>query len=95
MKRSAFTWKDILAVLLGLSALAGLVVMFNSEAKVVLHNVSTPDVVLAQFNSQVLPGIKKYSLAIGAILLAVSISYILLGAQEDISTTLDEPDSKK
>ena len=95
MKRCDLTWKDIVAVLLGLSALAGLVIMFNSEAKVVLHNVATPDVVLAQFNAQVLPGIKKYSLAIGAILLVVSISYILLGAQEDISTALDEQDLKK
>ena len=95
MKRSELTWKDIVAVLLGLSALVGLVIMFNSEAKVVLHNVANPTVVLEQFNAQVLPGIKKYSLAIGAILLAVSISYILLGAQEDISTTLDEQDLKK
>jgi len=84
MKRSELTWKDIVAILLGLAALAGLVVMFNSEAKVVLHSVASPDVVLEQFKVQVLPGIKKYSLAIGAILLAVSISYILLGAQEDI-----------
>jgi hypothetical protein len=95
MKRSELTWKDYLAVLLGFSALAGLVVMFNSEAKVVLHNVATPEVVLQQFNAQVLPSIKKYSLAIGAILLAVSISFVLLGAQEDISTTLDEQDLKK
>jgi hypothetical protein len=95
MKRSDVTWKDIVAVLLGVAALAGLVIMFNSEANVVLHNVSTPDVVLAQFNAHVLPSIKNYSLAIGAILLAVSISYILLGAQEDISTTLDEQDLKK
>ena len=95
MKRSELTWKDYLAVLLGLSALAGLVVMFNAEGNVVLHNVSTPDVILQQFKQSVLPGMKKYSLAIGAILVVVSISYILLGAQEDISTTLDEQDLKK
>jgi hypothetical protein len=95
MKRSELTWKDYLAVLLGFSALAGLVIMFNAEGKVVLHNVATPDVILDQFNHRVLPGIKKYSLAFGAILLAVSVSYILLGAQEDTSTTLDEQDLKK
>lgn len=95
MKRSELTWKDYLAVLLGLSALAGLVIMFNAEGNVVLHNVSTPTIVVDQFNHHVLPGIKKYSLAIGAILLAVSVSYILLGAQEDISTIVDEQDLKK
>jgi hypothetical protein len=95
MKRSELTWKDYLAVILGLSALAGLVVMFNAEANVQLHNATTPTAILQQFNAHVLPGIKKYSLAFGAILLVVGISLVLLGGQEDISTSLDEPGLKK
>ena len=95
MKCCDLTWKDYLAVLLGFSALAGLVVMFNAEGHVVLSNVTSNEAVRDQFKAQVLPGIIQYSLAIGAILLAVSISFVVLGAQEDISTTLDEQDLKK
>lgn len=89
-------WKDFLAVAIGLVALAGLVIMFNSEGSVVLQNAAgTPGQIVKDFNANILPAIQQYSLAIGAILFAVSISYILLGSQDDISTSPSEPDSKK
>ena len=96
MKRSELTWRDYFAVLIGLAALVGLVVMFNAEGNVVLQNAAAaPEVIHNEFNARVLPAIQKYSLAIGGLLLAASIAYILLGASEDISTTLDEQESKK
>lgn len=96
MKRSKITWRDILAVLIGLVALAGIVIMWNAEGGVVLEKAAAdPSVIVAEFNAHVLPGIQKYSMAIGGILLAISVAYILLGAEDDIETSLNEQELKK
>lgn len=96
-------WKDFLAVMIGLASAVGIYFMFNAEANIWLVKMVNnkpeallqPAEILSRFNSAVLPSIQKYSLAMGAILLVVSISYILLGSQDDISTSPSEPDSKK
>jgi hypothetical protein len=62
----------------------------------VLQNANgTPHQIVQEFNQKVIEGIKQYSMAIGAILLTVSIAYILLGSQEEIATNLGEQESKK
>lgn len=96
-------WKDFLAVIIGLASAIGIYVMFSAEAGIWLVKVTNGQAepllkqadILTRFNEAVLPGIQKYSFAMGAILLAVSISYILLGSQDDISTSPNEPNSKK
>lgn len=96
MKSSKLTWKDFGAVLIALATLYGIYVMFNSEGFVVLQNAAgTPGQIVQDFNSKVLPAIKHYSMAIGLILLAVSIAYILLGSQDEIETNLSEPGTQK
>jgi hypothetical protein len=77
---------EIVAVVIAVAALAGLVVMLNSEIHIL------PGVTTELFESQVLPNLQIYSLALGLVLLVVSIAYILLGRAEDISTTLDKQD---
>lgn len=103
-------WRDLLALLIAGASLYGLWVMFNAEWGVWLVKfVSNPDkpkellsqellqpsAILSQYNSVILPSLKNYSMAIGLILLAVSVAYILLGAQDEISTLPDEPNPKK
>jgi hypothetical protein len=97
MKRCSLRLKDLLAILIAVGALiVGVPTMFNSEWYVALKNpAADPAAIRHEFLTHVLPGIQNYSLAIGAILLAVGIAYILLGAEEDISTSLDEQDVKK
>lgn len=96
MKCCGLRLKDVLALVLALVVLIGLAVMFNAEGNVFLQNpAADPASIHREFFAHVLPGIKQYSLAIGAILLAVSVAYILLGAEEDISTALDEKELKK
>jgi hypothetical protein len=96
MKRSKITWREIFAVLIGVAALAGLGVMWYQEGFVVLENAAAgPSVIVTEFNAHILPGIQKYSMAIGGILLAISVAYILLGADDDIETSLTEQELKK
>lgn len=96
MKRSKITWREVLAALIGLVALIGIGIMFNAEGFVFLKNAAAdPSAIVAEFNAHVLPGIQRYSMAIGGILLAISIAYILLGAEDDIETSLNEQELKK
>jgi hypothetical protein len=74
--------KDILAVVLGLVALAGLAVMLNAEMHVVPGDVFNYE----HYKSVVLPGLRQYAGAFGAILLAVSVAYVLLGHENDVET---------
>lgn len=74
--------KDILAVVVGLAALAGLAVMLNAE----MHVVPTEGFNYEHYKAVVLPGLKQYSAAFGAILLAVSVAYIMLGHENDVDT---------
>jgi hypothetical protein len=76
--------KDVLALFIGLAALVGLGVMLMSEPVV------NAGLNLATYTSQVLPGLKNYAYALGLLLLVVSISYILLGRENDIETKADE-----
>lgn len=93
---ASITWREWLAFFIGVAALAGPVIMWNAEGFVKLANpAADPGAILADFQAKILPGIQQYSLAIGGILLAISVSYILLGAQEDISTSLNDQDLKK
>lgn len=103
MNSSKSNWRDLLALLIALVSLFGLWVMFNAEGSVWLvkfvggkpEEVLKPLDIYHQFQSVILPGLQKYSFAIGLVLFAVSISYILLGAQEEIATALDEPKNKQ
>ncbi len=103
MNSSKNNWRDVLALLIAVASLFGLWVMFNAEGSVWLVNlvggqpqeILNPLDIFKQFQSVILPGLQKYSFAIGLILFAVSISYILLGAQEEISTALDDPKTKQ
>lgn len=103
MNSSKNNWRDILALLIAVASLFGLWVMFNAEGSVWLvkfaggkpEDILKPLDIYQQFQSVILPGLQKYSFAIGLILFAVSISYILLGAQEEVSTALDDPKAKQ
>jgi hypothetical protein len=96
MKCCGLTWKEWLALGIGVAALAGIVIMFQEEGKVILENADASSSEVARyFQTSVLPGMQNYSMAIGGILLAVSIAYILLGAEDDIATTMDEQELKK
>jgi len=97
MKCCGLRLRDVLALGIALVALlGGLVMMFNAEGSVFLQNAAAdPAAIHTEFYAHVLPGIRQYSLAIGGILLAISVAYILLGAEEDISTELDEKQLKK
>lgn len=75
-------WKDVLAVLIGLVTLAGLAVMFVSEPGAATS--------IEDYKAEVLPKLKQYAGALGAILFAVSIAYILLGRDNDVETRADE-----
>jgi hypothetical protein len=88
--------RDWLAGLIALLSLAGLWVMFSAEGNVFLSHYAAPmQQTLGEYGVKVLPNLQRYSLAMGVILLAVSVAYILLGHEEDISTTLDEQELKK
>lgn len=78
--------KDILALIIGLSVIACLVIMLNGEANVV----PGPTFNYEHYVKVVLPGLKQYAGAFGIILLAVSIAYILLGSENDIATRPDK-----
>ena len=96
MKCCGLTWKDWLALAIGAAALTGVVLMWQAEGNVFLQNAAAaPSEVIREFNARILPGIQKYSLAIGGLLLAVSIAYVLLGAEDDIATTSNEQELKK
>lgn len=96
MKRSTLSWKELLAVAIAIVAFAGVVIMWRSEGHVFLTDATgAPNVITRDFYNSILPAIKNYSMAIGGLLLAISISYILLGSEEDISTSLDEQELKK
>jgi hypothetical protein len=103
MNSSKNNWRDLLALLIAVASLFGLWVMFNAEGSVWLvtlvggqpEEILNPLAISKQFEAVIKPGLQQYSLAIGVVLFAVSISYILLGAQEEISTALDEPKNKQ
>ena len=96
MKSSKFSVRDGLALLIALLSLGGLVVMFNAEGNMVLSQFAAPMTqTLQEYNGKVLPNLQAFSLAFGCILLAVSIAFILLGHEEEISTALNEADRKK
>lgn len=96
MKSPKFSWRDALAVLIALVSMIGLAAMFTSEGHIVLSNQTGPiSEMVGEYGAKVLPSLQKYSLAFGAILVAVSFSYILLGHEEEISTALTEQDKKK
>lgn len=103
MNSSKNNWRDVLALLIAVASLYGLWIMFNAEGSVWLVNLvgGQPEEILnpldisSKFKAVIKPGLQQYSLAIGIVLFAVSISYILLGAQEEISTALDEPKNKQ
>jgi hypothetical protein len=83
------------AVLLALVSLAGVLAMFLAEGGVELSSQSASmSDLLTQYAARVLPSLQKYSLAIGAVMVAVSISYILLGHEEEISTVPGEEQRK-
>lgn len=84
MKCCKFELKEIIAVVIALAAVLGLGVMLLAEGNIMPG--TTPEL----YQGQVLPALKKYSLALGVIFLVVSVSYILLGRSEDISTRLDD-----
>jgi hypothetical protein len=86
MKSCKCSLTEIVAVVIALAALAGLVVMLNAEMQIL------PGVTTELFERQVLPNLQIYSLALGLVLLVASIAYILLGREEEISTTLDKQD---
>ena len=93
---ASLTWREWLAFFISVAALLGPIMMWNAEGLVKLANpAADPGAILADFQAKILPGIKQYSLAIGGVLLAISVSYILLGAQEDISTSLNDQELKK
>ncbi len=88
--------RDLLAVLIAFVSLAGLGVMLLAEGNIALPHYADPMVTIIQvYTAHVLPSLQRYSLAFGAILLAVSISLILLGHEEEIATTLNEQNLKK
>jgi len=96
MKSPNLSWRDVLAVIIALGALTGVAAMFLSEGHVVLPDQVVPmATTLRTYTDSVLPHLQKYSFAFGAILVAVSISYILLGHEEEISTSVAQPDQKK
>jgi hypothetical protein len=96
MKSPKLSWRDVLAVLIAVLALAGIAAMFMSEGHVVLPDQVVPMAdTLRTYIGSVLPNLQKYSFAFGAILVTVSISYILLGHEEEISTSVAQPDQKK
>lgn len=74
--------RDVLAVVAALGALAGLAVMLNSEMSIQPVDSFNYE----HYKAVILPGLKQYSGAIGAILLAASAAYILLGYSNDIDT---------
>ncbi|HEY9745814.1 MAG TPA: hypothetical protein V6C99_06310 [Oculatellaceae cyanobacterium] len=80
------SFKDVLAVALALVAMTGLFVMWNAEISVVPGDTFN----YQHYLKNVLPGLKQYATAFGAMLLAVSIAYILLGHDNDIETHIDE-----
>jgi hypothetical protein len=96
-------WRDLAALLIAGASLLGLWVMFTAEGSIWLvkfvggqpQELLQPVAILNQYNHVILPSLQKYSWAIGLILFAVSVSYILLGSQDEIYTALDEPNSKK
>ncbi|WP_373531492.1 hypothetical protein [Vampirovibrio sp.] len=96
-------WRDLAALLIAVVSLAGLWVMFSAEGSIWLvkfvngkpQELLEPVAILTQYNKVILPNLQKYSWAIGLTLFAVSVSYILLGSQDEIYTALDEPNSKK
>jgi hypothetical protein len=97
MKSPSVSWRDALAVLIALAAFAGVAGMFLAESHVVLPAQVVPiATTLSEYGANVLPNLQKYSLAFGAILVAISVSYILLGHEEEIATSVaSQPDKKK
>jgi hypothetical protein len=96
MKSPNLSWRDVLAVIIALAALTGVAAMFLSEGHVVLPAEVVPMAeTLRTYTHSVLPNLQNYSLAFGAILVAVSISYILLGHEEEVATSVAQPDQKK
>lgn len=84
--KSKLTLGEIVAVIIAFAALIGLGAMLLAEGNIMAG--ATPEV----YQGEVLPALQKYSLAIGVIFLVVSISYILIGRSEEISTRLDDQD---
>ncbi len=97
MKSLSVSWRDALAVLIALAAFGGVAAMFLAESHVVLPmQVAPMATTLSVYGANVLPNLQKYSFALGAIFVAVSVSYILLGHEEEIATTsVAQPDKKK
>src|SRR4051794_14490435 len=90
------SWRESLAVLLTLGALSGLVLMITAEGHVGLPpQATTMATILTDYLAHVLPNLQLYSLAFGAILVLASLSWILLGHQEEIATSLTESGPKK
>jgi hypothetical protein len=97
MKSPSLSWRDAFAVIIAFAAFAAVAAMFLAESNVVLPGQVAPmATMLTQYNADVLPNLQKYSFAFGAILVAVSISFILLGHEEEIATSLNtQPNNKK
>lgn len=69
--------------------------MFLAESGVELSSQFTSmSGLLTQYGAHVLPSLQKYSLAIGAVMVAVSVSHILLGHEEELSTIPGEEQRK-
>ncbi|MEM0951642.1 MAG: hypothetical protein AAGI66_05805 [Cyanobacteria bacterium P01_H01_bin.74] len=89
-KKKLLNTKETTALLIALVSAIGILVMWNAEGLVVLEaSMDNPSEILKQFNAMILPGIQKYSLAMGAILFAISITFVLIDGEDDISTTND------
>lgn len=84
------TVKDVLAVLIALLALGGVVVMWNAEAGGIPEAVTGAQDVVAYYQQAILPGLKQYSMALGAMFVAAGVAYILVGRQEEIATRPDK-----
>ena len=97
--------KDIAGILIALASLTAVVLMLNAEVgvsldaalkKMAMHGgitnpaLATSAQITAAYQAYVLPNLQLYSLALGLLLLAVSIAYIMVGRSDDIVTSPDE-----
>jgi hypothetical protein len=88
--------KEVVAVLIGIVALLSLLAIWQAEGSVVLKGgLSDPGAIVEQFNKVILPGIKRYSFAIGMAFLAVGISFVLIDGEDELATVSDESQLKR
>lgn len=88
--------KQVVAVLIAIAALWSVFLMWDAEGAVVLKgSLEDPTAIVKQFNDVILPGIKRYSFAIGLALLAASVSFILIDGEDELATASDESQFKQ